>query len=118
MKKLINLSLLLFTIHLSLFAIFAQDDQKAELVVQTGHSTDVYFVKFSPDGKNLVSHGDNIKLWDIETGRELKTFSKRYCPKVQRQGAEVVFSSDGKTIATSCSDAVLSDYGMWQTGRI
>lgn len=58
MKKLINDSLLLFTIPLSLIIISAQTEQKAELVVQTGHANIVGAIAFSSDGKFIVT-GDS-----------------------------------------------------------
>ena len=40
-----------------------------------GHSGLVFSVAFSPDGKTVVSgsYDKNIKLWNVETGQEIKT---------------------------------------------
>jgi WD40 repeat protein len=41
-----------------------------------GHtSAGVYSVTFSPDGKRLVSGGDDqtVKMWDVQTGQETLT---------------------------------------------
>jgi len=53
--------------------IFAQ---KPELVVQTGHAAGVFCIAFHPGGNLMVSGGNEgtIKLWDVATGRELRTF--------------------------------------------
>jgi WD40 repeat protein len=82
MKKLINLSLLLFTIHLSLIAISAQTEQKAEFVLQTGHSDDISAITFSPNGKLIASAaGDRtVKLWDAESGLQVKDFKLNNSP--------------------------------------
>lgn len=67
----------------------------------TGHSKNVFCVRFSPDGKSLVSgSGDStIRVWDVNSGALLKTLS------VNTNGAEnivcgVVFSKDGKNLAS------------------
>lgn len=46
------------------------------LYVETGHWDDVKAVAFSFDGRMLATGGSDlqIKLWDIPTGREVKTF--------------------------------------------
>ncbi|MEM7552540.1 MAG: NB-ARC domain-containing protein [Cyanobacteria bacterium P01_A01_bin.84] len=64
-----------------------------------GHKYMVSSVAISPDGKTLVSGGEDeiAKLWDIATGEILHTW------KVEgREIWSVAFSSDGKTIAAGC----------------
>jgi len=58
------------------------------------------FEGFSPDGKQLVTKTGNnsIKLWDIETEREIRTFENK---SMRFKG----FSPDGKLIVTSVYSA-------------
>ena len=46
-----------------------------KLFVQTGHSSDVFSVALSPNGQLALS-GDRscMKLWDLASGREIRTF--------------------------------------------
>ena len=41
----------------------------------TGHSDKVYSVKFSPDGKRIVSGSEDnfVKIWDAATGAEVSS---------------------------------------------
>ena len=84
-----------------------------QLVVQTGHSQSVTSVAFSPDGRTLASgSSDNtIKLWEVATGRELRTFSGHL-----RFVTAVVFTDDGRTLASASWDKTVK---LWDvtTGR-
>ncbi|MCU0428072.1 MAG: hypothetical protein MUF71_20865 [Candidatus Kapabacteria bacterium] len=77
-------SLLAVVICISFVApVFAQ---KPELVVQTGHSSDyIWQLAFSPDSKMLASAGffdPNMKIWHIETGKELASVNVSGSPIV------------------------------------
>jgi WD40 repeat protein len=59
---------------------------------------------FSPDGRTLVSAGNDVTLWDVQTreqhGEPLKGLSTvRY----------LAFSPDGRTLASASNDVILWD---------
>lgn len=82
--------------------------QQPELVAQTGHSDVVNSVAFSFDGKILASGSDDrtIKLWEVETGRELKTLKGDFGVV-----SSVAFSADGKWLASGS----LHTIKLWET---
>ncbi|MCC5644224.1 serine/threonine protein kinase, partial [Nostoc sp. CHAB 5824] len=57
-----------------------------------------------PDGKTLASGSEDktIKLWDVSTGKALKTLTG-HSSKVN----SVVFSPDGKTLASGSEDKTI-----------
>ena len=55
-----------------------------------GHSGAVSRVRFSPDGKSLVSVGKGTKVWSVDTGKQLITFEGYN---------SVCFSPDGALLA-------------------
>lgn len=60
-------------------AAFAQGSAsvKPEIVVQTGHTFPVAHIAFSKDGRLLASSAfseTSIKLWELDSGRQLRTF--------------------------------------------
>jgi WD40 repeat protein len=81
------------------------NEQKVQLVVQTGHADAAQSLAFSPDGKYLaISSGFNTKLWNIATGQELRPL----------EGGKAIFSPDGTTLATSTAGVKLWN---WRTGQ-
>jgi len=68
---------------------------------QLGHSDKVSAIAYSPDGKHIVSgsYDKTIKIWDAESGREIRTLSGHTTAV-----SCVAYSPDGKFIASgSCS---------------
>jgi WD40 repeat protein len=78
------------------------------------HAGTVFCVKFSPDGKTIVSaSGDKtLKTWDAETGREKYTLKGHTGPVMS-----VSISPDGKRIASGDADGKLK---IWdpETGQL
>lgn len=60
-----------------------------------GHNEYVWKISFSPDGELLASTSwdKTVKLWEVETGKELTSFS------VPDKGFSIAFSADGKSLA-------------------
>jgi WD40 repeat protein len=89
------------SVGLIIFACSLCWAQKPELVVQTGHSGQIFSVAVSPDGKILASGSfdHNIKLWDVSTGVELRVLTGHSFVV-----ESVAFSPDGKTLASASWD--------------
>jgi WD40 repeat protein len=60
-------------------------------------------VQFSPDGTKVAAGGNGtVQLWDAATGKLERRFAGR-----TGQGAQLAFSSDGKTLAAAGTDGVV-----------
>ena len=75
-----------------------------ELIVQTGHSSWVRSISFHPEGRLLASGSgdDTIKLWDVSTGKELRTLQGH-----TNSVGSVVFSPDGQLLASGSWDGTI-----------
>lgn len=76
-----------------------------EQKILRGHQKYIYVVRFSPDGKWLATGSDDgsLKLWEVVTGREIKSFvrgTRAYLDGVR----SLTFLSDGRTIAMGGND--------------
>ncbi|HVF87793.1 MAG TPA: caspase family protein [Pyrinomonadaceae bacterium] len=93
---------------------------RPELVLQTGVTTPAGQLSFSPDGRLLASmsvFGGTIKLWDTETGRELRTLNLgERSVMTSFMTSCFAFSPDGRQLVSFSSGQVK----LWdaQTGRV
>jgi WD40 repeat protein len=90
-----------------------------ELVSQLGHSSDVLSAAFSPDSRTIVSGSSDttVKVWDVASGRELRTLvGHGYNRLGDGKVFAVAFSPDGRTVASASGDWTVK---LWEaaTGR-
>ncbi len=85
----------LFTVNI----VFAQEPK---LILPLGHTKEVNYVQFSPDGKKIItfSNDKTTKIWDVATGSILADLvgHKDYVNSGQ-------FSPDGKKVVTASNDS-------------
>ncbi len=79
------------------------------LVAMTGHAFQINAVAVSPDGLLALSaSGDGLRLWEIESGRELRTISG-----VGRGFNSVAICADGKTALSGGVDKTLRVWNLF-----
>ncbi len=98
----LSLFLLVQSIHLS------EAKENPEIFASTEYPHEIYSVAFHPGGKYILSGGMgyNLRLWDVETGREIRTFLG-HSDHITSMVTSIAFSPDGRYAVTGCGDESL-----------
>jgi len=103
---------LLITVILLVY-VGCSKQNNVEVFPQLGHNGFVLSVAISSDGKRILSGAidNSIKLWDTESGREIRTFVG-HGDKINT----VLFSPDGKHIVSGSADHTIKFWDI-ETGK-
>ena len=83
--------------------------QDGQLIIRQGHMDAINVVKYTPDGKYVVSAGEDksIKLWDVNTGIDVKSFNGH--PAAVKA---LTVTKDGQTIISADAEGNIF---LWKT---
>jgi len=83
------------------------------IVLQTAHSGSVYPIAFSPGGRFVLSGSDDgtIKLWDVASGREIRTWT--FFTGDSDSVRAVELSPDGRTLLTMRQESYEYTIKLW-----
>jgi tetratricopeptide (TPR) repeat protein len=87
-----------------------------EKVTLLGHTASIGTVEFSPDGKHLLSSGNDgeVKIWDSQTGQLLRTLQP-----FEQFGGGVAYSADGRlAVTTDYPHVTLWDTRTWRSRAV
>lgn len=110
LHKATGTALLMFFWALSLIA-----QQNVELKLQKGHTDKINEILFTPSGKRLISCSDDntIKIWDVKSGKELRTLVGHQFPvnyiAINDQGTKVFSGGDKREKKVIIWDAVTGE---------
>ncbi len=84
----------------------------------TGHEEAACCVVFSPDGKAVASSDDydQVKIWDVETGRCIRTLEGEAISHREATIYNIRFSPDGSLLGAACEDGLVLLWN-WRTGK-
>jgi WD40 repeat protein len=91
------------TPHKNTIKVWVVATGKQQMAIKTPESA-VRSMVFSPDGKTLVTGGDDgmIRLWDLATGKEVATLTGH-----KDDVLSLAFSPDGNLLASGSSDSTI-----------
>jgi WD40 repeat protein/serine/threonine protein kinase len=67
---------------------------------------------FEPSGKSLATVGSEVRIWDVETGKEIRTL-----PGLAGPALSVAYAPDGRTLAAGGRDRILYLWDLVGGGR-